>query len=156
MARKLPAGLRLRESGVLGSPDQQPDQPPELASDANASALLNAPRGWTRRALLYPGLYLWYIAFAAMDISLTWIILSLGGREVNALADWIIQRFQLPGVVVFKFFTVVLVVVICEAVGRRKPDTGVRLCKWAVILTSFPVVVGAVHLLRHVMVHRFG
>ncbi|MCH7873626.1 MAG: hypothetical protein IID33_18155 [Planctomycetes bacterium] len=99
------------------------------------------------RRLLYPGVYLWYVVLASFDIILTWIILSLGGREENALANWIFKHGGLVGAVVFKFATVVFVVVICEFVGRHRDKTGRRVAEWAIALTAIPVVVAIVQLL---------
>jgi len=100
-----------------------------------------------RRGLLYPGAYGLFIALATLDLLFTWAILHQGGRELNVVADWVIQRFDLPGVVAYKFALVLLVVLICETAGRKKPPVGVKLAYWAVALTAFPVLVGALHLL---------
>lgn len=108
-------------------------------------------RAFLRRPALYPDLYTWYVFVAALDILFTWRILRAGGTEVNVLADWIIDRHDVPGMVLFKFLTVVLVVLICEVIGRRRYKTGVKLARWAVALSAFPVVVGAAHLLRIAM-----
>lgn len=99
------------------------------------------------RRLLYPRVYLWYVVLASFDIILTWIILNLGGREENALANWIFKHGGLVGAVIFKFATVVFVVVICEFIGRRRDKTGRRVAEWAIALTAIPVVVAIVQLL---------
>jgi hypothetical protein len=104
-----------------------------------------------RRAALYPELYTWYVFVSALDILFTWRILCAGGTEVNAVADWIIRRHDVPGLALFKFLTVILVVLICEVVGRRRYETGAKLARWAVVLSAFPVVVGAAHLFRIAM-----
>ncbi len=106
------------------------------------------PRPFMRRPTLYPALYSWYVFAASLDVLFTGLILHEGGTEVNAVADWVIARWNLPGLAVFKFITVALVVVICEWIGRRRPATGLRLARWAVAVTAFPVLVGAYHLLR--------
>ncbi len=105
------------------------------------------PRNPLLRAATYPALYTWYIFFASLDIMITWLILHAGGREENALADWIIRQFNLPGVVTFKFLMVILVIAICEIIGRYRQDVGMRVARWAVILSAFPVVVGVGQLL---------
>jgi len=68
------------------------------------------------------------------------------GVEHNTLADWIIQRWAVPGMVAFKFALVILVVCICEVVGRRKRETGRRLAEWAVAISAIPVVVALVQM----------
>lgn len=116
-----------------------PFQPPTLSC---------ARRPLPFRAVLYPELYTWFVFLAALDLLLTWMILHADGREVNIVADWVIQRFNLPGVVLFKFIIVALVVTICEVVGRFSEPVGRKLARWAVVLTAFPVVVGAAYVLR--------
>jgi hypothetical protein len=101
---------------------------------------------WLYRAVLYPDAYLWYILLAAFDVMLTWVILRSGGSELNAIADWVIRRYDVPGVVLYKFLLVLLVVVICEVVGRRNHQRGQTLARWAVIITAFPVVIALIQI----------
>lgn len=103
-------------------------------------------RSGVGRAVLYPNAYTWFILLAAMDITVTWVILHCGGQELNVVADWIIHRFDLPGVVIYKFALVTFVVLVCEVAGRRSRRTGLMLAYWAIALTAFPVVVGLVQL----------
>lgn len=103
-----------------------------------------APRLGLRQALLYPGPYLWYVLLATLDVLLTRLILHLGGQEMNWIADWILRRFDLPGVVAFKFALLVVVVLACELAGRRDRQAGLKLARWAVVITAFPVVVALV------------
>ncbi len=105
-----------------------------------------------RAPILYPNAYAWFIVAAALDVVVTWMILHAGGSELNALADWVIRRFDIAGVVSYKFLLVALVLVICEVVGRRNARRGLLLACWAVALTVFPVVVGLVHLLSALVV----
>jgi hypothetical protein len=98
-------------------------------------------------AVLYPNLYVWFVLLAALDVMFTWVVLYLGGWEANKLAAWVIERGDLPGTVSFKFVLVILVVGVCEVVGRRKDRLGRRLAQWAVALTALPVVLALVQLL---------
>jgi hypothetical protein len=120
---------------------QQPKPAPWLARDAPA-------RPFLRGSALYPELYSWYVFASVLDVLFTWRILGANGTEVNVIADWIIQHHDLPGLAVFKFATVVVVVLICEIVGRRRYEMGAKLARWAVALSAFPVVIGAAHLVR--------
>ncbi len=97
-------------------------------------------RGSRFSPVLYPNIYTWYVLVASLDIMLTWVILHFGGHEVNLLADHIIRTYGLPGTVIFKYGSVMLVVLICEFVGRARYDTGRRLAKAAILLTLVPVV----------------
>src|SRR4051812_31621452 len=98
--------------------------------------------------VLYPNEYAWLIFVSALDVMLTWVILYTGGYETNVLADAVVGRFGLPGLVGFKFALVLLVIVICEAVGRRRPVTGRRLAVAAIAITCLPVVISFM-LLHH-------
>ncbi|QOJ01501.1 MAG: hypothetical protein HRU70_13800 [Phycisphaeraceae bacterium] len=91
------------------------------------------------RPVLFPDLYPWYVLAAALDVMLTYVVLMLGGWEVNALADWVIRSHGLPGMLWFKFLTVVVVVGVCEYVGRRRHTTGRRLAVAAVAISFVPV-----------------
>ena len=121
-------------ASVPGARPPRADQPPFL-----------------RRPALYPELYIWYVFVSALDVLFTWRILCADGIEVNMLADWIIRRHDVYGLVLFKFLVVALVVLICEVVGRRQYETGAKLARWAVVLSAFPAVVGAAQLLRLAM-----
>ena len=43
--------------------------------------------------VLYPRLYTWVVFLASMDIIMTWVILHMGGTEVNVLAASVIERW---------------------------------------------------------------
>ena len=80
---------------------------------------------------------------------LTYVVLWFGGAEVNAVARWVLERFGIAGMTVFKFVLVVIVILICQTVGLRRESTGRRLAEWAVALTFVPVVFSFVLLLVH-------
>ena len=95
-----------------------------------------------RAAMRYENIYVWLIFIAALDIMLTWVVLYHGGREANVLAATILDHFGLPGMVVFKFALVLVVIAVCEAIGQRSALTGLTFARWAVALSCVPVVVG--------------
>ena len=111
------------------------------------------------RSVRYPAAYTWFVFLAALDVMLTYLILhpvlffrtpdmtESRGTEVNALANYIIQRWDVPGMVLFKFVLVVGVVVICEIIGRRKAEAGRRLAEWSVAITVIPVVVALIQMI---------
>lgn len=90
--------------------------------------------------VLYPSRYLWLVLFSSMDIMLTWVVLAMGGREINWIAAQVIHEWGLPGAILFKFALVTLFIVACEMVGRMKPPTGRRLASVGVLISAFPVV----------------
>ncbi len=131
--------------------DQSPSREDRSAAAPAAlrpGAAVASPPSFFRRAVLYPQYYTWYVFLSALDVLFTWLILSHGGQELNALADWIIDRYNIAGIAVYKFGLVVSVLLICEVVGRRCNDRGRTLARWVLILASFPVIVGAAHLLQ--------
>jgi len=136
--------------------DEQQQPEPTLETAASAPAPL--PPVKARRSVRYPGAYVWFIFVSALDIMLTYLILhpvlfaadlemtESRGSEANALADQIIQRWDVPGMVIFKFILVVIVIGICEFIGHRRDETGRRLAEWAVAITVIPVVVALVQM----------
>ncbi len=103
---------------------------------------------WLKQPALYPGLYTWFVFASSLDLLFTWVILHHHGIEANAVADWVIQHYDLRGLIVFKFGMVALIVLICEIVGRRRYQTGLTLARWMVALAFFPVLIGAAQLVR--------
>lgn len=114
-------------------PGPTPTEPPTAAQ---------AIRGtFSSQPMLYPNAYTWLLLFSAMDIMFTWAILSLpGGQEVNAIANWVIERHGLQGAIVYKFVLVLVFVLICELVGRLRLSTGRTLSRAGVLIAAFPVV----------------
>jgi hypothetical protein len=108
---------------------------------------LETPGGLT--IALYPNCYVWYVFLASLDIMLTWIILSppFLGREVNWLANKIIEFGGLHAMIPYKFALVFVVISICEIVGRANRDRGRRLAEWSVAITSIPVIVAFTQLI---------
>lgn len=94
------------------------------------------------RHVRYPQYYVWFVLLAALDVMATWVVLHLGGREANAFANWVLQRWQLPGMVALKFAAVVIVVLICEFIGKHRPTTGLRVIQAAIVLYAIPVAIG--------------
>lgn len=124
-------------------------EPSRQSDSAVAAAVQMANHGppARSRAVMFPALYTWYVFLSALDLMLTWIILHADGEELNLIAAWVIARYNIRGLIAFKFIIVALVLLACEVVGRLKTDQGAKLARWAVALSAFPVVVGAAHLL---------
>jgi len=99
-----------------------------------------------QQPILFPRMYSTYIALAALDVLFTLFILSLGGQEVNAIANWIFQHGDRTGLTFFKFATVTFVLVACEIVGRRKHKLGRSLAEWAIAINCIPVGVALAQL----------
>lgn len=106
-----------------------------------------------RGHMLYPDRYAWYILVSALDIMVTVKLLVHLGiregeveqegavyvREANTFARWSIDRFGTWGLIGLKFLSVILVVLICEYIGRRRERAGRRLAFAAIFLSLIPI-----------------
>lgn len=68
----------------------------------------------------------WILILSAADIFLTHALLRQGQQfyESNPLADWFFQRYNIAGMVAYKFLIISVVIIICEFVERRRPGLG--------------------------------
>jgi uncharacterized membrane protein len=90
--------------------------------------------------VLYPDRYVWYVLVSALDIMITvTVLVHLGMREANTFAQWSINQFGTWGLIGLKFLSVILVVLICEYIGRRDAARGRRLTVVAIAVSVFPV-----------------
>jgi len=101
--------------------------------------------------LRWPKHYGLLIFVSCLDILCTWVILAMGGSEVNRLADAVLGTFGFNGMVVYKFALVTLVIVLCEEVTRRRPPTGNKLAVGAIGISVVPVMFGTGQLLSTVL-----
>jgi hypothetical protein len=93
------------------------------------------------RHVLYPDRYAWYVLASALDVMVTiTVLVHLGAREVNTFAQWSIEQFGNWGLIGLKFLSVVVVVLICEYVGRRRRRVGAALATAAIFLSLIPVL----------------
>lgn len=117
-----------------------PSASPPSASDTPfldavpLTSLLAAP-------MRYSGIYPWFVLLASLDIMLTWVILTMGGREVNSVAAWALGIGGLFGLIALKFASVVVVVLICETIGPRNEQAGRRLAFGSIAISAFPILV---------------
>ncbi|MBX3375887.1 MAG: hypothetical protein KF678_02650 [Phycisphaeraceae bacterium] len=95
--------------------------------------------------VLYPDRYAWYVLVSALDIMITvTVLVHLGMREANTFAQWSINQFGTWGLIGLKFLSVILVVLICEYIGRRDVTRGRRLTVVAIAVSVFPVTAALV------------
>lgn len=108
--------------------------------------------GWlSLPEMRFQNAYVWFVFFSALDIMLTWAILRRSGREVNPLADAVIQAWGLNGAIIFKFSLTVLVVIVCEVVARKQYGTARKLSMAAVVISAMPVTWSMFLLLIHTL-----
>ncbi|MBS0191443.1 MAG: DUF5658 family protein [Phycisphaerales bacterium] len=98
--------------------------------------------------ILYPKSYAVFLVLAALDVICTWFVLAMGGRELNAVADMLLQQWDIHGLLMLKVGVVAMVLMIAEFIGRRRPGAGERLMFAAVAMNMFPVAVGAGQIIR--------
>lgn len=98
-----------------------------------------------KRALLYQDHYSWYLLAASLDVMVTTAIIEhFNGREVNKLANHLIEQYGLWGLVGLKFSTVIFVIMVCEFLGRRNFAKGKRLATLAIVISALPVGLGLI------------
>jgi len=81
----------------------------------------------------------WFVLAASLDLMFTWLILGLGGREVNLIADLVLFAHGFPGLILFKFALVLLVVICCEQIARQHMVKAKRVATLAVLISFVPV-----------------
>ena len=110
------------------------------------------PLGWlSLPAMRYPNEYVWLVLFSAMDVMLTWTILVREGSEVNPIAAMVIDHWGLPGAMAFKFSLMLVVVISCEVIGRRRDQLARNLAQVAIIISALPVMYSLGLLAAHAM-----
>jgi hypothetical protein len=114
-------------------------QPPRL----KLPSFLSVPE------MRYQNAYVWLVLVASLDLILTMLVLYWwGGSEVNPIADAVIAHLGYGWAIVFKFSTIIFVIIICEVVGRREPRSGRSLAIGAVVINAIPVAFTIAILLR--------
>lgn len=109
----------------------------EIVMPSDTSCL---PPFLSRPPMRYQNSYVWLVFVSALDVFLTMLVLYWWtGGEVNPIAAAIIRHMGFGWTIVFKFALIVLVIVICEIVGRYNDRTGRRLAIAAVIISAVPV-----------------
>ncbi|CAN5788389.1 hypothetical protein BH23PLA1_BH23PLA1_28540 [soil metagenome] len=94
----------------------------------------------------------WLLVLSATDIFLTHALLRQGQRfyESNPVADWFFQRYNIAGLVAYKFLIISVVIVICEFVERRRPGLGRRVLQIGIVAAGGVVVYSLSLIVRHV------
>jgi hypothetical protein len=134
----------------MTEPIDQPD-PIVPSADPSVDAQPNPRFPLLSREMHYPNAYTWLLLLSSMDIMLTWVILLFGGSEVNPIARWIIDHFNLTGMIIYKFALIIFFITICEIVGTLRHSTGWLLSRVSVMIASIPVFWAMYLLARHNM-----
>ena len=75
------------------------------------------------------------------------MLYHFGGRELNDVADYVIQEWDVIGLVIYKFVLVLFVILVCEQVGRMRRDVGLKLARAGVAIMCIPVAFAVVQML---------
>ncbi len=96
----------------------------------------------------YRWAYVFFVLLSLLDLSLTCFILDgRMGREVNPIAELIVSRYDLFGLIIFKLSMVALIILLCETIGRQRDDLGRLVSRLAAGMTAVPVVLAAFQLI---------
>ncbi len=68
------------------------------------------------------------------------MILTLGGVEVNPIAEAVLGRYGFAGMVAYKFALITLVIVFCEHIGRLRPRAAKAVVGFGIGVTCVPVL----------------
>lgn len=102
------------------------------------------------RTVKYPYFYLALAFVSAMDLILTYMVILIGGIEVNPIANAVLQSpADFHGLILFKFAVVAAVIMICEFIARHTEIAARRLALWAVAISAFPVLWSTLLLSEH-------
>jgi hypothetical protein len=93
-----------------------------------------------RRSVSYPNEYVWLIFVSVMDIAMTRVVFYFGGHEANPIAEEVLIRYNMAGLVVFKFILVAFVIFVCEFIARRNFTVGRRLSRVGIAITALPMI----------------
>lgn len=132
----------------------RPTHPPQAAplltvKQTPLATEVDDATGAVPRSVAFPYLYILLVVVSTLDLLLTYVILLLGGFEVNPVANAVLMAGNIQGMVAFKFSIVALVIVICEVVNHHAQPTARRLAIWAVLVSAFPVVWSSLLLHSH-------
>lgn len=98
----------------------------------------------------------WYVLLSALDIMLTWVVLSAGGYEVNHVAAMVIDSFGLAGAVLLKMVTVAFVLGVIQLAARSDAKLARTIAMFAVGVSAFPVFSAAFQLAAYKAHMLFG
>jgi hypothetical protein len=107
-----------------------------------------------RRGLRFETEVSWFVLVSVLDIVMTWLALRFSAQgqtngtfiESNPVAQWVLIRWGIQGMAIFKLTLTAVVVVIAEFVGRTRPELA-RTLLWGGILVVGGVVLYTVRLL---------
>lgn len=98
-----------------------------------------------REPVMYARYHVGFVGLSTLDVLVTSFILSLGGAELNAIANRALEAGTTEPITIltfYKFATVTLVLLAIEAIGRRRKQLGRGVAGFAVMANFVAVGVG--------------
>ncbi len=91
-----------------------------------------------------------FLLVSALDVFMTYFLLRQPGfTEGNPVAAYFFHRWNIKGMVFYKFFMVAFVTVISQIIARKREDIAARLLQFATVVVGGVVVYSLVLYLRH-------
>ena len=91
----------------------------------------------------------WFILVNALDVFMTFILLYLEDfRESNLIANLVLEKWGITGMVYFKFGLVALITVIAQVAARKRLALGRWLLNFGTLVTGSVVVYSSYLLIR--------
>lgn len=73
-----------------------------------------------------------------LDIMLTWVIMHLGGTEVNPIANAAIAALGHWGLILIKLASIITVVAVLQILAQRNNEHARQLATVAIAIAAFP------------------
>jgi hypothetical protein len=108
------------------------------------------------RELLLDRESLLFVCFSALDLLMTWLLLTHQGPadhisfvESNPIARYFLYSWGFDGLIGFKIATVSFVIAICQVIAFQRRDVARRLLQFATIAAMSVVVYSVLLMVRH-------
>lgn len=119
-------------SRSLCPPHEKYSPPPtSRSSHRPRSAWLQHVRPWIFETSQVQGIGAWLVALSAADLLMTFVLLrkSPAYFEANPIAQWFFAKWNITGMVFFKFSMIAGVILLSEIIERNRPGWG-RFVLW--------------------------
>ena len=93
-----------------------------------------------------------FLTVSVLDLVMTYVLLRQGFHfyESNPIAQWFFSRWNMAGMVAFKFSVIAVAIVISEVVERRRSGLGRKVLGFGTVAASAVVAYSLLLFYRHV------
>ena len=93
---------------------------------------------------------IWFLLVSALDVFMTYLLIRQPGfTEGNPVAAYFFHRWNIKGMVFYKFFMVGFITVITQIIARKREDIAARLLQFATLVVGGVVIYSLLLYLRH-------